>query len=42
MLPHPDSEFEPGDSVAYRCKDCFDRWDVVLPELENENDYNYE
>ncbi len=21
---------EPGDSVAYRCSDCGDRWDMVL------------
>ena len=21
---------EPGDTVAYRCSDCNDRWDMVL------------
>ena len=21
---------EPGDTVAYRCSDCNDRWDLVL------------
>jgi DNA-directed RNA polymerase subunit RPC12/RpoP len=28
----PDEGFEPGDVVAYRCSDCLDRWDLVLPE----------
>ena len=27
----PDWPPEPGDVVAYRCADCLDRWDVVLP-----------
>jgi hypothetical protein len=22
----------PGDYVAYRCEDCLDRWDLVLPD----------
>jgi hypothetical protein len=22
----------PGDFVAYRCEDCRDRWDLVLPD----------
>lgn len=25
-----DDPFEPGDFVAYRCRDCLDRWDIVL------------
>ena len=28
-----DGEWQPGDIVAYRCEDCRDRWDLVLPEL---------
>ena len=28
-------EFAPGDVVAYRCADCLDRWDVVLPDEED-------
>ena len=24
--------WEPGDIVAYRCEDCLDRWDLVLPD----------
>jgi hypothetical protein len=22
----------PGDLVTYRCRDCLDRWDLVLPD----------
>jgi hypothetical protein len=25
-----------GDVMAYRCEDCLDRWDLVLPESESE------
>ena len=25
----------PGDVVAYRCEECLDRWDVVLPERDD-------
>jgi hypothetical protein len=34
LLSHPDEdgEFEPGETVAYRCEDCLDRWDLVLPD----------
>ncbi len=28
----PEGGFEPGDVAAYRCVDCFDRWDVVVAE----------
>jgi hypothetical protein len=30
--PPPDEPFEPGDIVAYRCADCRDRWDLVVPD----------
>lgn len=33
--PPPDQPFEPGDIVAYRCADCMDRWDVVIPDSED-------
>lgn len=26
-----DGDWYPGDIVAYRCVDCRDRWDLVLP-----------
>lgn len=32
LLTHApeDGVWEPGDIVAYRCRDCLDRWDLVL------------
>ncbi len=32
LSPEPEDGFEPGDVVAYRCRDCLDRWDVELAE----------
>lgn len=34
--PPPDEAFHPGDVVAYRCTDCRDRWDVVVPDPDDE------
>lgn len=28
----PDDPPQPGDVVAYRCEDCNDRWDIVVPD----------
>lgn len=36
--PPPDEGFRPGDVLAYRCEDCLDRWDVVVPEDEDDDD----
>lgn len=37
LLSHvPEDGFEPGDVVAYRCADCLDRWDLVLPEADED------
>lgn len=30
--PREDDVWLPGDIVAYRCADCLDRWDLVLPD----------
>ncbi|HNJ98005.1 MAG TPA: hypothetical protein PLV13_07760 [Ilumatobacteraceae bacterium] len=30
--PREDGQWLPGDIVAYRCEDCRDRWDLVLPD----------
>ena len=30
----PEGGFGPGDVVAYRCRDCGDRWDVEVPDAE--------
>ena len=35
-LAHPDEEFEPGDAVAYRCIDCWDRWDIIMVDADEE------
>lgn len=26
-----EGDWEPDDVVAYRCEDCMDRWDLVVP-----------
>jgi hypothetical protein len=26
----------PGDVLVYRCSDCWDRWDVVMPDEEDQ------
>ena len=30
--PREDGAWLAGDIVAYRCEDCLDRWDLVLPD----------
>lgn len=30
--PPEDDVWYPGDFVSYRCQDCCDRWDLVLPD----------
>ena len=32
LLAHPETEFGPGDPVAYRCADGMDRGDLVMPD----------
>jgi hypothetical protein len=34
--PPEDGRWEPGEVVAYRCEDCLDRWDLVVPGGEDE------
>lgn len=38
MTYEPDEGFVPGDIVAYRCRDCLDRWDleVVAEDLDDD------
>jgi hypothetical protein len=33
--PPEDGRWSPGEIVAYRCRDCLDRWDLVLPEVDD-------
>lgn len=38
--PPPDEGFVPGDVIAYRCEDCLDRWDVVVPDDDDDPDHH--
>jgi hypothetical protein len=35
-MPREHGEWLPGDIIAYRCEDCLDRWDLVLPDDDEE------
>ena len=36
LLTKPDDlGWEPGMVVSYRCRDCNDRWDLILPDDED-------
>lgn len=41
LLSRPDEfgQFEPGETVSYRCEDCLDRWDLVLEDDETDPDH---
>lgn len=28
----PEFGWKPGDLVSYRCRDCLDRWDLLIPD----------
>ena len=30
--PPSERDWMPGDLVVYRCEDCLDRWDLVVPD----------
>ena len=30
--PPEERDWEPGDLIVYRCEDCLDRWDLVVPD----------
>ena len=30
---------QPGDVMVYRCEDCMDRWDLVLPDDDEYDDH---
>ena len=36
--PREDGAVVSGDIVAYRCEDCRDRWDLVLPDGDERGD----
>ena len=38
LVTRPDDfGWHPGDLVTYRCEDCNDRWDLLLPDDEDEH-----
>ena len=41
LMTRPDDtgKFWPGDLVVYRCEDCMDRWDLVVPGGHDEDDH---
>ena len=34
LISHPPEigGWQPGDLVVYRCEDCLDRWDLLVPD----------
>jgi hypothetical protein len=34
----PEWGWHPGDLLVYRCEDCLDRWDVVIPGDDTDDD----
>jgi hypothetical protein len=38
LISYPPNErdWEPGDVLTYRCEDCLDRWDLVVPDEDDE------
>ena len=30
--PPNDRDWEAGDLTTYRCEDCLDRWDLIVPD----------
>jgi hypothetical protein len=34
--PPEDGVWHPGDLITYRCSDCRDRWDLVVPDDADE------
>jgi hypothetical protein len=34
----PEWGWQPGDRLVYRCEDCLDRWDIVIPDDDASED----
>ena len=34
--PPEDGRWHPGDLITYRCEDCMDRWDLLIPEEDED------
>ena len=37
----PEDGFEPGDIVAYRCRGCNDRWDIVVEDDDGAERFDF-
>ena len=39
LMTHPreDGVWLPGDLVTYRCEDCMDRWDILIPDIDHDD-----
>lgn len=38
LLSKPDDfGWTPGQVVTYRCEDCLDRWDLILPDGDDDH-----
>jgi hypothetical protein len=37
----PEQPLYPGDIATYRCEDCLDRWDLVVPGGEEDEDEDF-
>ena len=35
----PDDPPRPGDLLTYRCADCADRWDLLVPDPDDDEDH---
>jgi hypothetical protein len=36
LISHaPEDGWQPGDLVVYRCEDCLDRWDLLVPDPDD-------
>jgi hypothetical protein len=36
LISHPPEDgWQPGDLLVYRCEDCMDRWDLLVPDPED-------
>lgn len=40
--PPEEGEWQPGDLAVYRCEDCNDRWDMLLPDEDDQRGDSWE
>ena len=38
LISHPPEDgWQPGDLLVYRCEDCMDRWDLLIPDPDDDD-----